>query len=595
LVLILLPLLLAACGPDASDPWDGVSHAALCGGEAVASPVSPAPLRLHRTGVPLALPSAVRGSGPKLPGAWADLLEDLSLHEDASAAFEIRFADAAALADASRRCSFALPDRRDAYALAVRDDGRGVVVAGTQAGTARALATLKQLVSEGILTRASVFDAPLVPRRTAIEGFYGLPWSWPARRDAVRLAAAMKLDTYVHAPKADYLSTLFWREPYTDAEMEETAALASYAHDRGVEVCWEILPGSDVIYGDAGHRRALADKLDALFAVGIRCFVLAFDDSGKELQATDKARYPGFAEAQLDFVQEAAAHVAAMPASFAFVPNDYSTEMMRADPHYTQVLSVLPRQVDYAWTGPQIGSLSVTAADVAEVAALVGRPPALGDNYPVVDGGTASGPLRLLPVDRRETQAFPGLSSYGGNGLVLARTTFVALASLAELGWNPSAYDPARALEAGLRAAAGGAGDGLRTLAEHAEGLNTGATECAPGLRARMNAYQHDPATGEAPLRAHLARLRAVEQELSHANARLADELAPWARKAARWAELTLRVLDAQAAKPAGGLPEEQLAPLRDELDAVRAIPAVVADEAFVRFVGGAIASLQGG
>lgn len=581
----------AGCRPPA--PLDELTQAELCAGEEVELGVSPAPVRARRTGGDVTLAGAVRSSGDRLPGAWADFLEDLSLAEDEGAAFAVRFEGQEVLEAARERCKVALAEDQDAYLLVVRSKGEAII-AGAPEGQARGLASLRQLARLGSLPSLNVFDAPTVPMRFVLEGFYGLPWSPEARREMVRFAAAHRFDSYVYAPKMDLYSTLFWRSPYPAEVRVEARRLAQYARERGIELCWSIGPGHDIVYSDHTHREAMIAKLEDLSSLGVRCLILAFDDVAKKLQPPDQAVYSSYAQAQVDFMRSVSARVSQLPGppGLAFVPTDYSNAMMAVGGSYAEEISQLDASIKFGWTGPEIVSLSVSEADLDYAIDRLGRAPVLGDNYPVRDAATASGPLLLRPIDGREPAIFSRLAAYGGNGMVHARASMVAMASLAELAWNPGAYQPERAQEQGLWSAAGGESPALRFIAEHAEGLNTGPDACAPRLRELARRTLAEPSLAEAELREHFRRMEGIGEELSGAHPRLLRELSPWVAKMRRFGVLGQTLLALRRGHPSGA-PQAELEPVRAELAALRDEPASIADQPMVDFANSIIAAME--
>lgn len=598
--LALTSALLLACG--SANPLDGLTTDALCA-PASAPPaslgLSPAPARFAlRAGAPLAL-GGVRKSGTPLAGAWSDFLDEVGATESASAPLTVRFEDAAVLREARTRCGLPAVTDPDAYLLLVRPEAKEVLVAGSPTGQARALATLRQLALAGPLVAATVFDAPKLARRIFLEGFYGEPYTWEARRVMARLSAAHKLNTYYLAPKFDFYSTLFWRMPYSAEFLDGLRAFIPFARDRGLDIYFSLGPGGDISYGSAGDRATFFQKLDALYDAGVRFFVLAFDDVMMTLSDADKLQYPSYAAGQLDFLRAALAYLRQKPERpvLSFVPTTYSNLMMREAPEYTRALKDLDPSIAIGWTGEDIVPVTITAADVDFAVRAFGRPPVLGDNYPVRDSAPDSGALRMLPIDGRETAVFDGLAAYGGNAMVLPRASMVPMASLAELAWNPADYAPARATLAGARSSLGRAApsaavEAVRFFADHTEGLRIDAQTSGGALRARLDAWRSNAATGTEPLRAHLGSMAGIETALLGAEAAFLAEISPWTRKMRLWGALGLHLLDARGLYPRGGAPAEAVTTLRAELAAAQTQRADLADAAVTGFATEVITAL---
>ena len=70
-----------------------------------------------------------------------------------------------------------------------------------------------------------------VPRRGVIEGFYGRPWTFAERVDALRFLADVGMNAYVYAPKDDPKHRAAWREPYDAGEMEAFRNLAAVGRE----------------------------------------------------------------------------------------------------------------------------------------------------------------------------------------------------------------------------------------------------------------------------------------------------------------------------------------------------------------------------
>ncbi|MBJ8193264.1 beta-N-acetylglucosaminidase domain-containing protein, partial [Bacillus cereus] len=67
----------------------------------------------------------------------------------------------------------------------------------------------------------SIRDEPSFPVRGIIEGFYGKPWSFADRMDAVRFMAAHRMNTFMYAPKEEPYHRELWREPYPEDTFDQ--------------------------------------------------------------------------------------------------------------------------------------------------------------------------------------------------------------------------------------------------------------------------------------------------------------------------------------------------------------------------------------
>jgi hyaluronoglucosaminidase len=194
------------------------------------------------------------------------------------------------------------------------------------------------------------------------------------------------------------------------------------------------------------------------------------------------------------------------------------------------------------WTGSDVVVGEITAYEITAAAASYGHRVVLWDNFPVNDFDAAR--VFLGPLTGRDT-ALDGVPLAGitANPMVEAAASRLALTTVADYAWNPSAYDPARSHRRAVR-------------------LTPGAAELAP-LVAACSAWPPDapqsPAlaalcaaalTGEHDgLRAELSRLATLPTDVGGP---LARELAPWVAAARDMAAAGLAALDLGRSEPPG-------------------------------------------
>ncbi len=306
------------------------------------------------------------------------------------------------------------------------------------------------------------------PLRGIIEGFYGPPWSHRERLDLLAFCARHELNAFVYAPKDDPYHRESWREPYPPAELARLAELVAAAERHGVAFHWTVAPGLDVCHACDDDFARLVAKAEQLWSVGVRNFHILYDDIGDELHCElDRERFG----AEASPAAAAEAHLAnrflveflrprAEAGPLVVCPIEYHGT--HASPYRETLGARLEPEVVLWWTGPEVVSPTVAAADAeAARAAFGGHPLLLWDNYPVNDFEPSR--LFLGPLVGRE----PGLDLAGAvaNGMVQAAPSKLAFATFADWARDPAGYDPEASWAAALEAIGGDAAGALRVLA----------------------------------------------------------------------------------------------------------------------------------
>ncbi|MCK6552443.1 protein O-GlcNAcase, partial [Myxococcota bacterium] len=479
---------------------------------------------------------------------------------------------------------------------ATRDGGADVVIASrTRRGASRAAALLaERFDADGALHPIVAFDAPATALRGILEGFYGPAWRDDERFVMLDFTWRMRMNVLVWAPKSDFGLRIFWRGDFPAETIAHVRALAAEARDLDVDLCATLSPGNGILYSDPAERRRLEEKLDELVDLGVTCLSLAFDDIPRDLRPEDEARYAGgIGEAQADLVRELFPRLAASHPGvrLGFTPTDYWTTAMEEHPEYTAALKdALPRDVFLGWTGREIVAPTVTEADVDDVTAMWGRPPFMGDNYPVSDSARDVGRLQLGPVTGRDAAAITAPEGWLTNTLCLPRASMIAVATIAEQLWSPDRYDEDDAWRRSLARAGGAGTDALTFFADHARASALDPEE-APTLARLVDAWLATFPAEHGDLAAHLARMASIEAELGATGA-LGDELAPWAAQLAAYGRAGTTALALTARLGAGeDLPTSELDALEAEATRLAASDVAIArpvadhllDEALIR------------
>lgn len=250
-----------------------------------------------------------------------------------------------------------------------------------------------------------------------IEGFYGQPWTWAARREVAEWCAERGMRDYVYAPKDDPKHRDRWRDPYDDAELE---GFASFAVDGALALGFAISPGLSMDAGSSEDRGVLAAKVDQVVEAGVTSVMLALDDIpfGGGPQGEQHASLTAWLRDHL-----------ADRATLSLVPTEYVGT--GRSPYLDALAAGVPEDVPIGWTGRAVVNDAITVADAeARAASLGGRPPLLWDNYPVNDGLMVDR-LFLGPLIGREPGLAEACGGYLANPMVQPRASLLPLASIA--------------------------------------------------------------------------------------------------------------------------------------------------------------------
>ncbi|MGW2474116.1 beta-N-acetylglucosaminidase domain-containing protein [Streptomyces sp. NPDC001665] len=468
--------------------------------------------------------------------------------------------DAAALAAQKLDGPAELP--AEGYVLGI-GAGRIVLAGKDSTGTYYAAQTLRQVLPHrghpgGQVAGLAVRDWPGTALRGVIEGFYGTPWSHEARLDQLDYYGEHKMNIYVYSPKDDDYLRAKWRDPYPADRLAQIKDLADRAALRHVEFTYALSPGLSVCYSSDADVKALVDKFQTMWDIGIRTFAVPLDDiSYTDWNCdADKAKWgtgggaAGAAQAHLlnrvnqEFI---ATHPGAQP--LQMVPTEYYNVSPSA--YKTSLSEQLDPDVLVEWTGVGVVAPTMTVAQADAARQVFGHPILTWDNYPVNDYATNR--LLLGPFNGRE-KGLPGrLAGITANPMIQSYASKLSLYTVADYSWNDAAYDPRASWGKGIEEYAGGdarTAKALRAFADvnYSSALNTAK---APELSAAIDRYWE---SGDA------RRLDSVLASLGAAPARLRAALpdrgfiadsGPWLDATESWATATrtaLRMVEAARA-----------------------------------------------
>ena len=286
--------------------------------------------------------------------------------------------------------------------------------------------------------------------RGVVEGFFGPPWSHAARMKMIDFMGAAGYNCYIYAPKDDPFHRDRWREDYPKADAKKIACLAAECAMRGVDFCWALSPGLSIRYSSAKQFQELCAKFLALSHLGVKTFALFLDDIPEEIQHTsDKKHFPSLAAAHADLANRLLAHLEKkVPgARLWFCPTAYFGD--GSSPYIATLGAQLDRKIDVFWTGPQVVSPSISAAQARAFAKALGRKPLLWDNYPVNDYNRST--LNIGPLRGRDPKLGSLLAGYFTNPMNEPFASKLPLLTIADYLKAPEKYDPEKSFRAAVR------------------------------------------------------------------------------------------------------------------------------------------------
>ncbi|MCX4537709.1 beta-N-acetylglucosaminidase domain-containing protein [Streptomyces sp. NBC_01669] len=448
-----------------------------------------------------------------------------------------------------------------------------IVLAGADhAGTFYAAQTLRQIVlPEGkdpqrTFAGLAVRDWPSTPLRGTIEGFYGTPWSDPARLDILDFSAAHKMNIYVYSPKDDPYLRAKWRDQYPADKLAVIKSLSDRATVDHMAFTYALSPGLDVCYSSDADEKALVAKFQSLWDIGVRSFSIPLDDIGyNPVCASDKTKFGTNAAAagaaqsyllnrvQKDFIDT---HAGAKP--LQTVPIEY------ADTGNSTYKTALREQLDprvlMGWTGEGVIAGSITTAQAQQAEKVFGHKILLWDNYPVND--YLSDRLLLAPYTGREAGVAGQLAGLTANPMNQSYASRIALFTVADYLWNAEAYEPQSSWAASLSELAGGDPATTAALRAFAD-LNTTsplqkaqAPELAAAIKEFWAAWPTDPVQAVHALRPRLTAVAegpaVLRADLAQSQQGFLTDAAPWLDSAADWGTAMVTALDMLKSQQAG-------------------------------------------
>ena len=397
--------------------------------------------------------------------------------------------------------------------------------------------TLAQVAKKGELPLGTVVDWPDMPYRGVVEGYYGTPWSYSARKSIFRFMGRNKMNTYLYAPKDDpYHHGGGCYKEYPKEKADELRDLVQHAHANHVRFVWAIHPANTVRWAENGGRdqlNALCDKLQAMYDLGVRDFGVLVDDSSGEI---------GKAERQVELCNYLLENFVRKHPDVAqkliMCPTGYNRSWTN-DKFLNTLGAGLHKDIMVMWTGNTVVN-NITLPGQRWVNAHLKCPTFIWWNWPCSDfkrSRLSMGRTYGLDTDAEmKTQ----MSGFVANPMEQAEANKVGLFGVADYTWNITAFDSNTSWHDGVKRLYAKDKEAMQVFCNHNSYLlpnnhgyhreeSVDISPVAETFIRSLEAEKPDMAAA-AKLRSEYARMAKAGEQLSASTAmpELREEIAPW-------------------------------------------------------------------
>ncbi len=348
-----------------------------------------------------------------------------------------------------------LPKKAEGYWMSVGDKGT-VIVGNDEVGLFYGVQTLLGSIAEGKLETGTVTDWPDVDLRGTVEGFYGTPWSHKARLSQIAFYGRNKMNTYIYGPKDDPYHRDQWRKPYPADEANRIKELNDEAKKNGVNFYWAIHPGVDIKW-NTEDRDNLVNKLELMYALGIRSFAVFFDDIwGEGAKADKQAELLNYVDN--NFINR---HHDISP--LIMCPTEYNRAWANDEKGYLRTLGTkMNKDIRIMWTGNSVVHC-IDKESMEWINSRIDRKAYIWWNFPVSD--FVRDHVLLGPTYGNGKDIADDVSGFVSNPMEHAEASKIALYGIADYTWNMKAYDSDTDWLKGIRNLLPNNADALHTFA----------------------------------------------------------------------------------------------------------------------------------
>lgn len=316
----------------------------------------------------------------------------------------------------------------------------------------------------GELPLGTVIDWPDLPFRGAVEGYYGAPWSFEARKSQFDFYGRNKLNTYIYAPKDDpYHHGLGCYQPYPADKAEEIRQLVQHAHRNHVRFVWAIHPANTVKWAENGGKTqldGLCHKLQLMYDLGVRDFGVLVDDSSGEIGRPERqvqlCNYilENFIRKHPDVNQ-----------TLIMCPTGYNRAWTNA--RFLQTLgNGLDKSIPVMWTGNTVVH-DIKLSGQQWVNEHVKRPTFIWWNWPCNDFKRSRISMGRTYGLGTEPEMKTAMSGFVANPMEHAEASKVGLFGVADYTWNITGFESDKSWRAGIARLYPGCAEAMQCFCDH--------------------------------------------------------------------------------------------------------------------------------
>ncbi len=332
--------------------------------------------------------------------------------------------------------------REDGYTITVNNKGEAAVTYHGIRGKKYAEETLKNLTdAKGQTLICEIEDYPSFALRGIIEGFYGKPYTWEERFDAIDFMASHKMNAYFYAPKEDRYHRDLWRESYPVDQIQMIGEMKRRAEEKYVRFYYCMSPGKDFRFTCEADYQSLLRKFEEVAEVGVDEFAILFDDISAELTEEEKIHFTSAAHAHCHVANWLNKHLKHTH-KLVICPTDY---MQNYDTPYREDLrKYLDADIQVFWTGYNAVTEVLPERDCIVARDTFQRELVLWDNYPVNDY-FPRGRVYMDAICNRTRNIAAYHEGVVSNTSGLWQSSKFMLVSFAKWMWNAENYDSEQA------------------------------------------------------------------------------------------------------------------------------------------------------